>query len=149
MRHIATSGDPFEHGSARPLDFGHWAAHKLEGLTAHEVRHGEAVAIGLLLDSRYSLEMGLLPAADFSRIEALLAALTLPRWHDGLLAPGREGRPALLDGLADFREHLGGDLTVTLIRGLGDAFEVHEMDEPTILRSLAWMKERHGRGPVP
>src|SRR6266849_6698912 len=30
LDHIATSGDPFELGSSRPLDFGHWAAHKLE-----------------------------------------------------------------------------------------------------------------------
>jgi 3-dehydroquinate synthase len=149
LRHIASSGDPFEHGSARPLDFGHWAAHKLEGLTNHEVRHGEAVAIGVLLDSRYAHELGMLPAADFDRIERVLAALTLPRWHGGLLAPGRNGdRPALLDGLADFREHLGGELTVTLIRGIGDALEVHEMDEATILRALAWMKahaERTGQ----
>jgi 3-dehydroquinate synthase len=146
LRHIASSGDPFEHGSARPLDFGHWSAHKLEGLTAHEVRHGEAVAIGVLLDSRYSLEVGLLPAADFDRVDKLLGALTLPRWHNGLLAPGNDGRPALLQGLADFREHLGGELTVTLIRGIGDALEVHEMDEPAIARALAWMKERQLRG---
>jgi 3-dehydroquinate synthase len=149
LRHIGTSGDPFEHGSARPLDFGHWSAHKLEGLTAHEVRHGEAVAIGLLLDSRYSVEIGLLSPADFARVDALLGALTLPRWHDGLVASGTAGRPALLDGLADFREHLGGELTVTLLRGIGDAVEVHEMEEPAILRALAWMKERHGRAPLP
>ncbi len=47
LRHIATSGDPFEQGSSRPLDFGHWAAHKLEQMTQHRLRHGEAVAIGL------------------------------------------------------------------------------------------------------
>jgi 3-dehydroquinate synthase len=103
----------------------------------------------VLLDSRYSVEIGLLPAADFERIDALLGALTLPRWHDGLLASGSSGRPALLDGLADFREHLGGELTVTLLRGVGDALEVHEMEEAAILRALAWMKERHGRAPLP
>jgi 3-dehydroquinate synthase len=149
LRHIATSGDPFEHGSARPLDFGHWSAHKLEGITAHEVRHGEAVAMGVLLDSRYSVERGLLPAADFARIDSLLGALTLPRWHEGLLAPGTPGRLALLDGLADFREHLGGELTVTLLRGIGEGIEVHEMEEAAIVRALAWMKERHGRAPQP
>ncbi|MFQ5546411.1 MAG: 3-dehydroquinate synthase, partial [Acidiferrobacterales bacterium] len=54
MRHITTGGDPFETGSARPLDFGHWSAHKLESLTNHALRHGEAVAIGIALDTRYS-----------------------------------------------------------------------------------------------
>src|SRR3989449_5136220 len=33
VNHIATSGDPFEFRSARPLDFGHWAGHKLEQLS--------------------------------------------------------------------------------------------------------------------
>src|SRR5262249_55076302 len=47
MRQIAHGGDPFEMGSARPLDYGHWAAHKLEMLTRNALRHGEAVAIGI------------------------------------------------------------------------------------------------------
>jgi 3-dehydroquinate synthase len=140
LRHIGTGGDPFERGSARPLDFGHWAAHKLEALTAHELRHGEAVAIGLVLDSRYSVEAGLLSEADFTRIERLIARLGLPRWHDALLAPGRGTRPALFDGLDDFREHLGGDLTITLLRGIGQALDVHEMHEPLIEKALAWMR---------
>jgi 3-dehydroquinate synthase len=142
LRHIGTGGDPFERGSARPLDFGHWAAHKLEALTSHEVRHGEAVAIGLILDSRYSVEAGLLPEADFNRIERLIGRLGLPRWHDALLAPGRGPRPALFDGLDDFREHLGGDLTITLLRGIGQALDVHEMHEPLIEKALAWMRTR-------
>ena len=149
LRHIATSGDPFEHGSARPLDFGHWAAHKLEALTDHEVRHGEAVSIGLVLDSRYAVEIGLLPEPAFERIFNLLGRLGLPRWHDGLLMPGKGGRPALLDGLADFREHLGGELTVTLIRGIGDALEVHEMQESAISTALEWMKARRPRADRP
>ena len=60
MHQIAHGGDPFETGSARPLDFGHWAAHKLEMLTRHHLRHGEAVAIGIALDTRYSVLSGLL-----------------------------------------------------------------------------------------
>ena len=61
MRQIAHGGDPFERGSARPLDYGHWSAHKLEALTGHELRHGEAVAIGVALDTRYSVQIGMLP----------------------------------------------------------------------------------------
>jgi 3-dehydroquinate synthase len=143
LKHIATSGDPFEYGSARPLDFGHWSAHKLEGLTHHEVRHGEAVALGMLLDSRYALKKGLLAAADFERIAHVLRSLGLPQWHDQLVAPaegGRGNRPALLGGLEDFREHLGGELTITLVSGVGKAVEVHEMDEALILEALDWMR---------
>jgi 3-dehydroquinate synthase len=144
LRHIGTGGDPFERGSARPLDFGHWAAHRLEALTAHELRHGEAVAIGLLLDSRYSVELGLLGEGDLLRIERLLAALGLPRWHDALVESDPAGRPALLKGLDDFREHLGGELTVTLLRGLGQGVEVHDIQEPLVAKALVWMRSRLG-----
>ncbi len=147
LAHIADGGDPFERGSARPLDFGHWAAHKLESLTAHALRHGEAVALGVLLDSRYAVEVGLLPAADFERIYRVLGALGLPRWHDALGDTGPDGRLSLLDGLADFQEHLGGDLTVTLLRGLGQAEDVHEMDEAAIKTALDWMRGRARQQP--
>jgi len=54
VQHIGGAGDPFESGSSRPLDFGHWSAHKLEQLTNFELRHGEAVSIGIAVDSVYS-----------------------------------------------------------------------------------------------
>jgi 3-dehydroquinate synthase len=142
MRHIATAGDPFELGSARPLDFGHWAAHKLEALSAHEVRHGEAVAIGLALDSRYSVEAGLLPESEFARVIALLEGLGFTLWHDALAQLDEDEKPALLAGLREFREHLGGELTVTLLQAVGRGVEVHAIDADVVLRSLAWLKER-------
>ena len=64
VNHIASSGDPFEFGSARPLDFGHWAAHKLEQLSSYSIRHGEAVAIGICLDVIYSGLVGMLQEAE-------------------------------------------------------------------------------------
>jgi len=142
MRHIRTSGDPFEFGSARPLDFGHWSAHKLESLTHNRLRHGEAVGIGMALDILYSVEAGHLPAATGNRILDLLAALGLPPWADELEAEGADGVPALLAGLREFREHLGGSLHITLLRDIGQGFEVHAMDEQTILRCIALLKQR-------
>src|SRR5262249_54400604 len=91
LAHIASSGDPFEVGSARPLDFGHWAAHKLESLSANQLRHGEAVALGILLDSRYAFEAGLLDAESVARIERFLRAVGLPRWHQALGRVGSSG----------------------------------------------------------
>jgi 3-dehydroquinate synthase len=150
LRHIAQGGDPFEHGSARPLDFGHWAAHKLESLSHHDVRHGEAVGMGMLLDSRYSLETGLLDAADFERIHRVLGAVGLPRWDDRLLTPGagKRDRLAVLSGLDDFREHLGGDLTITLLRGIGRGVDVHEMNEAKVVQALEWMRSQRAAVPT-
>jgi len=142
LQHIATSGDPFESGSARPLDFGHWAAHKLETLTAHALRHGEAVAIGMALDSRYSVEAGLLEASALDRICAVLEALGLPLWHEALLRPGPDGRREVLRGLEEFREHLGGELTLTLLRAIGQGIEVGDVSEDAFERALEWLRSR-------
>jgi 3-dehydroquinate synthase len=142
MEHIASAGDPFEMGSARPLDFGHWSAHKLESLSGHRVRHGEAVAIGIALDSRYSVVSGLMDAAELDRICALLEGLGLRLWDDALSQLDAREKPAVLAGLDEFREHLGGELTVTLLRGVGRSVEVNAIDHARVVDCLSWLKAR-------
>lgn len=142
MRQIAHGGDPFETGSARPLDYGHWSAHKLEALTAHELRHGEAVAIGLALDARYSVQVGMLPAGGEARVHAVLKRLGFHLWHPALESRDSSGHWQLLRGLQEFREHLGGDLTITLLRDIGVGEEVHQMDTQEILRALVWLRRQ-------
>lgn len=142
MHQIGHGGDPFETGSARPLDFGHWSAHKLESLTHHHLRHGEAVAIGIALDARYSVLAGLLEAGAEERIVGLLEHLGFRLWHPALETTGSDGTVAVMRGLRDFQEHLGGELTVTLLDGIGLGIEVHEIDEALMERSIAWLKSR-------
>jgi 3-dehydroquinate synthase len=144
MRQIGQGGDPFETGSARPLDYGHWSAHKLESLTRHHVRHGEAVAIGMALDARYSVLAGLLPAGEELRICALLEYLGFDLWHPVLERAGANGEWAILEGLREFQEHLGGELTITLLGGIGVGVEVHEVDHARMRQAMAWLKERAG-----
>ncbi|MEM7625533.1 MAG: 3-dehydroquinate synthase [Planctomycetota bacterium] len=115
-------GDPFESAAARPLDFGHWAAHKLEALTDYELRHGEAVALGLALDTTYAALAGLLPDPVARRVRGTLSSLGFQLSHPAL------NDPALLGGLDEFRQHLGGRLTITLIRDVARPIEVHEID---------------------
>ena len=140
MAQIAEGGDPFERGSARPLDFGHWSAHKLELMTGHALRHGEAVAIGIALDTRYSVLAGHLADGDDSRVCDLLIRLGLPVFHPALKDADSFGEHGLLRGLREFREHLGGELTITLLAGLGRGLEVHEMDERLILQAINWLE---------
>jgi len=146
LNHIATSGDPFELGSSRPLDFGHWAAHKLEQLSHHELRHGEAVAIGIALDSTYSYLTGSLPHAHWRRIIELFETVELPIWHRDMTTPGSGGRPAVLAGLEEFREHLGGRLTIMLLERIGSGFEVHELDEAVLLEASDLLRRRDEGG---
>lgn len=143
LDHIATSGDPFELGSARPLDFGHWAAHKLESLSMHRLRHGEAVAIGMALDVLYSREVGLLQVTAVEPVLGLLERLGFRLWDPCLEQAGPDGaRPAVLDGLAEFREHLGGELTITLLREIGHGVEVRKIREDLVLRALDRLRRR-------
>jgi 3-dehydroquinate synthase len=144
MRQIGHGGDPFETGSARPLDYGHWSAHKLESLTRHHVRHGEAVAIGMALDARYSVLAGLLPAGGEERICALLEYLGFQLWHPALAKTGAGGEWVILEGLKDFQEHLGGELTITLLAGIGRGVEVHEMDTGRVREAMQWLRSRAG-----
>jgi 3-dehydroquinate synthase len=143
MNQIALGGDPFESGSARPLDYGHWVAHKLERMThQHELSHGEAVAIGVAMDAHYSVLAGLLPAGEDLRVHHLLSTLGFKLWNDQLETRTAQGRLAVLQGLADFREHLGGELTITLLDGIGKGIEVHEINDDWVTQSIAWLKQR-------
>lgn len=142
LAHICGNGDPFELGSARPLDFGHWAAHKLESMTHHHLRHGEAVAIGLALDVLYSVKKGYLPRIVAERILRLLEGIGFRLWDPALNERGPGGSPAVVDGLREFREHLGGELHVTLLRGIGQGFEVTEMDEAIVASAIDELEAR-------
>jgi 3-dehydroquinate synthase len=138
VEHIR-SGDPFEFGSSRPLDFGHWAAHKLEYLTNFEVRHGEAVAIGIALDSAYSVKVGRLSADDLERIVALFYKLGFSLYHTGL---SENNKANLNDGLNEFREHLGGQLTIMLLDRIGKGVEVHEMDRDLVAQAVDYLEQK-------
>ncbi len=142
VEHIAKGGDPFEFGSARPLDFGHWSAHKLEQLTDFKISHGAAVAIGIALDVIYSKRMGFLDAQSAERIIHLLEALGFELFAAEMLLPGARREPLLLSGIEEFREHLGGELSLTLLRGIGRAFEAHELNTAQVLESLRELQKR-------
>lgn len=142
VRHIATGGDPFEQGSARPLDFGHWAAHKLEQLSEFRIHHGEAVAIGIALDVIYSTLAGHLDTASGERILKLIEGLGFELWSDQLARKSSSGKLCVLLGLEEFREHLGGALTITLLKSIGQGFEVHEMDEGVVVAAISSLSGR-------
>jgi 3-dehydroquinate synthase len=145
VKHIASGGDPFETGAARPLDFGHWAAHKLEQLSGYNLRHGEAVAAGMALDVVYSRQAGLLAPAAAERALSLLEALGFELFAGEMLLLDSEHPPALLQGLEEFREHLGGELSLTMLQDIGRSVEIHEVSLPKMLRAIRDLRRRHAR----
>ena len=121
---------------ARPLDFGHWSAHKLEAMTGFELRHGEAVAIGIAIDTVYaSLALGLDPRVA-TRVVACLTQLGFALDH-----PQLSDLPQLLAGLEEFRQHLGGRLTLTMLRGIGQPMDVHEVDRNLVGRAVEQVRQ--------
>ncbi len=134
MDHIAQGGDPFESGSSRPLDFGHWAAHKLEQMTGYTMRHGEAVAKGMALDVTYAYYLGYI---GIEVLETVLGVLSEIGFDLALPIVSLEQKKELMEGLEEFREHLGGALTITLISGIGVQYDVHEIDREKMSRAIA------------
>lgn len=135
--HITQGGDPFEALEARPLDFGHWSAHKLEVLTNYRLRHGEAVGLGVAIDTVYSSLKHGLPAVDAERALDCLARLGLPLNDDSLGDP-----QPLFEGLEEFRQHLGGRLTVTMLEAVGRKVDVHQIDEGAMREAIATVRSR-------
>lgn len=136
--HILNGGDPFEVGSARPLDHGHWSAHRLETLSHFALPHGQAVSIGIALDACLAVELHLLDQSVAARIIRLLQSLQLPVWHSLL-----ESDQELFEGLEQFRQHLGGNLAIPLLTAIGATREITRINVDdfrkavTVLRTLA------------
>lgn len=135
LRHIVSGGDPFETREARPLDFGHWSAHKLETMTDFALSHGAAVGIGVALDTMYSAVDGRLPQSVADRTVEVLRRLGIATMHESL-----DDLDALLEGLEEFREHLGGRLTITLLRDIGRPEDVHAIDPALVRRAVARLR---------
>lgn len=129
--HITRGGDPFEANEARPLDFGHWSAHKLESASAFRLRHGEAVAIGLAIDTVYSSLAHGLAKNEAERILECLARLGF-----SVCTPELGNPDLLLGGLEEFRQHLGGRLTITLLEGIGRPTDVHHIDRASMREAI-------------
>lgn len=138
LAHITQGGDPFEAREARPLDFGHWSAHKLEPMSGYTLRHGEAVALGVAIDVIYSVLAFGLPRREAARVLRCLTNLGFTLNH-----PNLDAVEPLLDGLEEFRQHLGGRLTITMLRGVGDPIDVHEID-PDLMRTAIARVSQYG-----
>ncbi len=139
LEHISGNGDPFEFGSARPLDFGHWAAHRLEVMSAFVLGHGQAVSIGMAIDACYACKKKMISEAHLEVILKGLVESGLPIWDPLLERRDRKGRMEILAGIEDFREHLGGQLCITLPSPVGSKVEVHELDADLIDEAVLFL----------
>ncbi len=143
LDHIRSNGDPFEAGSARPLDFGHWAAHYLETMSRHRISHGEAVAVGMAIDLYYACRKGWISRVEMDRVYQTILTCGLELWYPELEQLDSDGKPLILRGLEEFREHLGGKLCVTFPRSLGQRMEVQEIDHDLMTEAVRFLQKNY------
>ena len=128
--------DEKEAGRRALLNLGHTFGHAIEaelGFEEAALAHGEAVALGCVLAFQYSARLGLCPAADAGRVEAVMAAAGLPT---RLAQAGAFQAEALINRMAGDKKAEGGELTLVLARGVGDAFVQRGADRAGVLAFL-------------
>lgn len=143
--HIAESDDPFETGPFRPLDFGHWSAHYLETLSGYTVSHGEAVAMGTVLDLILAKDLGFIDNKDLQTVGDSIRRCGFELWHPLLGKADKSGRLIIYKGLEEFRQHIGGKLTLIMPDHLGASREINKLPYRDVKKAVIEMKRLYGK----
>lgn len=106
--------DPTEQALRRILNFGHTIGHALEMVTHYEMAHGEAVALGCLVESHLSMHLGYLPEKDFGQIQAMYSCFSLK-------LPKPYTRAKLLSAMGHDKKKALGEIRFVLIDRIGHA----------------------------
>ncbi len=129
--------DEREQGSRALLNLGHTFGHALEAEIGYagDLRHGEAVSIGMVMAFDLSVRLGLCPPEDAARMRRHLELCGLPtmppRHHGRALDP-----EALLRHMAHDKKVKDGKVTFILVRGIGEAFVSRDVAPEMVLEIL-------------
>ncbi|MBA2368314.1 MAG: 3-dehydroquinate synthase [Candidatus Protochlamydia sp.] len=133
--------DETERGKRRLLNFGHTIGHALEVLAHYSLSHGEAVAIGLLVESYLSLKLGVLDQNSFDRIKSILIRYSLP-----LRLPFKISSANMFDAMALDKKSLTGQPRFVTIESIG-SFLSHKgcycaaVEKSLIEDAIKWMND--------
>jgi 3-dehydroquinate synthase len=123
--------DPFEQGQRSVLNLGHTFAHAIEQVSGYAVRHGAAVAMGLVAAANLSAQLKHCSLGLQERIEAVLSKVDLPTRIPKTLSP-----ESLLKAMGSDKKRLAGQLRFVLLREVGQVFVTHSVPESAILATL-------------
>lgn len=131
VKRDVVQADPFERGRRALLNLGHTFGHAIEQVSGYAVRHGEAVAMGLVCAAHLSARLGFCDAALQQRIETVLARVGLPARIPAHLAP-----EAIYAAMFSDKKKAAGKLRFILIRDVGDVFVQGDVAETAVLATL-------------
>ncbi len=123
--------DPYESGRRALLNLGHTFAHAIERTSNYGVRHGFAVAMGLVCAARLSANLGICPPSLPHRVERLLARAYLPT-----RIPAHLEAHDLLAAMSSDKKKMHGKLRFVLIRDVADLFVGDDVAPQAVLRAL-------------
>jgi 3-dehydroquinate synthase len=128
--------DPYEADLRRPLNFGHTIGHPLETVTGYgPLLHGEAVAFGMVVESRIAAGRGLLDDGVLSRLLELLRRCRLPVDASDLAVA--IDADAVLAAMEKVRLIRAGSLRFVLPVAPGETVIADDVSEEEVRRALA------------
>jgi 3-dehydroquinate synthase len=127
--------DPYEIDLRRPLNFGHTIGHPLETVTGYgPLLHGEAVAFGMVVESRIAVDRGLMSEALLERLIGLLQRLGLPTTAADLPRP--VDADAVVGAMDKVRLIRAGSLRYVLPLRLGETLIADDVGDAEVRRAL-------------
>ena len=133
--------DEKENGKRRILNFGHTVGHALETLLDYSISHGEAVAIGMLVESYIAVELGMLSRGESDRIREILVKYDLP-----LQLPCKFSIQKILEVMAIDKKSLSGLPRFVIIDQIGSVKEYNSnycthVENALLKKALIWMND--------
>jgi len=108
--------DEREQGRRAILNFGHTVGHAIEATSKYEVLHGEAVAIGMVYESRLAESLGIAAAGTAPRIRHVLDLLHLPTER-----PAASQIDELIEAMRNDKKARGGEIRLALPTSIGNS----------------------------
>jgi 3-dehydroquinate synthase len=135
IKTVLVERDPYEEDLRRPLNFGHTIGHPLETVTGYgPLLHGEAVAFGMVVESRIAASRGLFPEADLGRLIALLARVGLPYCAERL--PVSVDADAVVGAMGMVRRIRAGSLRYVLPVVFGETIIADDVSDSEVRAAL-------------
>jgi 3-dehydroquinate synthase len=118
--------DERDNGLRNILNFGHTIGHAVESVSKFKIAHGQAVTIGMIVEAKIAVNMGIFEKYELEALETLLAAAGLPAEIPDINAD------SLLQAIKHDKKNIAGKIRFALPRGIGDFYITDQVDTSTI-----------------